>query len=123
MQAYLGREYVQGSICEKMPALMKKDTEKLLEDNAALKIVATRFTKQEQEARAARDKAPGKDESSPASQGAGGAAQSPGQASHVSQLSRCSSERLSAFHRWCRIHANPKFPTLHRPCSLCMIDI
>ena len=54
MQGFLGRQYVEGSLCEKMPALMKKDVEKLLDDNASLRLTAQRFTKKEQEVMAAK---------------------------------------------------------------------
>ena len=53
MQGYLGRQYVEGSLCDKMPAIMRKDVEKLLDENASLKLTPQRFTRKEQEARAA----------------------------------------------------------------------
>lgn len=49
--AWLGTDYVQGTLCGKMPDLMRKDVDKLLEDLPAARKLPERFTRKEQAAR------------------------------------------------------------------------
>ena len=50
--AWLGADYVQGSLCSKMPDAMRKDVEKLIESVSQRKQ-PERFTRKEQTVRAA----------------------------------------------------------------------
>lgn len=53
MRAWLGADYVHGSLCGKMPDQMRKDVEKLMEDYPGSKTQPERFTRKEQAAREA----------------------------------------------------------------------
>ena len=53
MRAWLGVDYVQGSICNKMPEQMRKDVEKLIAESQGSKTQPERFTRKEQAARGA----------------------------------------------------------------------
>lgn len=57
MRAWLGADYVQGSLCAKMPDLMRKDVDKLIADYQGAKTQPDRFTRKEQAVRAAAAKA------------------------------------------------------------------
>lgn len=51
LRAWLGVDYVQGSLCSKMPDLMRKDVEKLISEYSGSKTQPERFTRREQAAR------------------------------------------------------------------------
>ena len=53
LRAWLGADYVQGSLCGKMPDLMRKDVEKLIAEYSGSKTLPERFTRREQAAREA----------------------------------------------------------------------
>ena len=53
LRAWLGTDYVQGSLCGKMPDLMRKDVEKLIAEYTGSRTQPERFTRKEQAAREA----------------------------------------------------------------------